>query len=211
MRDDQRDQDDINQLLERLDHPLPAVSVEQVIARAKVRRAGWVKWAAGILLVVGLGGVAYAMPGSPVRGWIDSVVDRILGPNRPPSVMVDSGTGGGAAPAAGIAMDPGSDLRIVFTHAADSAVARVSLVDGEQVTVRAPGGAATFTADVSQLIVDNALAPASYEIGIPRNAPRVEIRVAGRRVFLKENEKLTGGTAIPEGYLVQLGSDLMQP
>lgn len=204
MRDDERDQDDINLLLERLDHPMPGVAVEQVIARTRVKRSRWVKWAAGILLFVGLGGVAYAVPGSPLRGWIEAVVDGIIGEKNPPNGVVDSPVGGHETALPGIAVDPGSGLRIVFTHAVDSAVAHVSLIDGDQVTVRAPGNVATFTAGVGELIVDNSPAPVIYEIGIPRHVPRVEITVEGRRVLLKEGEKVSGGTASGQGYRVPL-------
>jgi hypothetical protein len=204
MRDDERDQDDINLLLQRLDHPMPAVPVERVIARAAVKRSRWVSWAAGILLFVGLGGVAYAIPGSPVRGWFEAVVNGIRGTGKPLAGVVDSTVGGSATAVAGIAVDPGSELRIVFTHAVDSAVAHVTLIDGDQVTVRAPGNAATFTTDVARLIVDNSLSPVIYEIGIPRNAPRVEIRVAGRRVFVVEAGRLMGGLEEEKEYLVPL-------
>jgi hypothetical protein len=188
------DQEDINLLLRELDHPRLPVPVAAIIARAQQEKPRWGRWAAAILLVAGLGGVAYAIPGSPVPRWVSAAVGRFAGSPSPPR-SPDSVITAPDAAIAGIAMEPGADFRIVFSHLADGGVARVTLADGTDVIVRAPGGAATFTSDVNRLVIDNQPSTAMFDIVIPRSALRVEIQVAGHRIFLKDHDRVEAGTA----------------
>lgn len=203
--EDPRDQEDINVLLRQLDHPLQPLSVEAVIARAARRRPGWARWAAGILLVAGVGGVAYAIPGSPVPRWVEAVVDGIAGTRNPPApdsvpAPVPDAT------AAGIAVQPSGDFTIHFSRAAEGSEARITLTGGTDVIVRAPGGSATFTSDVNRLVINNLPTSAVFEIAIPRSASRVEIEVQGRRVFLKDHDRITAthATMFNEQYVLPL-------
>ncbi|MBA3521744.1 MAG: hypothetical protein H0T90_04475 [Gemmatimonadales bacterium] len=91
---------------------------------------------------------------------------------------------------AGVAATPGKAFVIHFELPDSAGAARVSLTEGEEVTVRAPSGAATFTSGAERLLVSNAGSGATFEIGIPRDAPRVEIRVAGGRIFLKDGTRI---------------------
>lgn len=193
----ERDAEEIEALLRLVDHPAPPVRAQAIAERASRERSpAWVRWAAGILLVLGLAGVASAIPGSPLRGWIGSVVELITpfeGPSdaAAPSPPAPARTSTDE-PAAGIAVVPGRLLVIQFMAAGNDARASVSLTDGRPVVVQAPPGAVTFTSDVDRLVVDNREAPpgASFEIRIPRTAPRVEIRVPAGRIFLMESGRI---------------------
>ena len=65
---------------------------------------------------------------------------------------------------------------------------------------------ATFTSDINRLVIDNQPTSAIFEIAIPRSAPRVEIEVHGRRVFLKDRDQVTAGgvTVANQQYLIPL-------
>ena len=80
MRPDELPEDrELDELLSRLDHPVPPVSVETVIRRARDAGVERLRWAAGIALALGLAAsAAYAAPGSPVPGWIAQAA-RALG------------------------------------------------------------------------------------------------------------------------------------
>ena len=67
----------------------------------------------------------------------------------------------------------------------------MSLIDGAEVVVRASIGAAIFSSDVDRLVIDNRGSSATFEIKVPRAAPRVEIRVGTDRIFLKEGPRVT--------------------
>ena len=204
--DETRDQDDINALLRHLDHPGPPVTVEAIVARARGRRSGWGRWAASILLLMGLGGVAYAFPGSPVPGWLHTVIVAFAGTHNPPAPSGPVPPPVPDAAAAGIAVAPGSDFSILFSRASDSGQVRVSLTSGNDVVVRAPGGAATFTSDINRLVINNQPTSAVFEIEIPNRAPRVAIEVQGRRVFLKDRDEITatGATVSNRQYVLPL-------
>ena len=200
----ERDEAEIFALLRELDHPPPIVSAEAVADRARSPRAVWGRWAAGILLFAGIAGVAYAAPGSPLRDWVRSAAALILGSE--PGLQEPTRAESPEARLAGIAAVPGSELVIAFESPEPGGVAQVSLTTGTEVTVRAPMGAASFTSAADRLVIDNAGTGARFEIKIPRAALRVEIRVAGERIFLKDGPRVAtkGSAEIGDYYLLPL-------
>lgn len=179
-----------------VDHPVPAVDAKMLIGLARRRRPrpGFGRWAAAVLLTFGLAGVAYATPGSPLPRWIKTLSTWIRPESDQPANPVESHPT--PAPAsAGISLVPGEKLAILFQLGGSGGSARVSLTDGGEVVVRAGSGAAGFTAGDDQLVVVARGDTASFEVEIPRSAPRVEILVGGHRVLLKAGDRIT--TAAP--------------
>ena len=207
----ERDESQVHALLRHLDHPVPHVDPRALALRAERRAPGWGRWAASIALAVGLGGAAYAIPGSPLPGWIDSVVGRVAhrAPRpspAPPPTDVDAQPGRVSDPAiAGIAIAPGPDVRINFTS--PHGRSRVALSAGSEIVVRAPAGAATFTSHVDRLVVHNVDPSATIEIEIPRDATRVEISAGSETFFLKEGPRITT-QALPtsDTYILEFGA-----
>lgn len=185
--DEQREDAELFARLGALDHPVPRVDARAVIARAEQTRRSpdYLRWAAAIALGLGLAGAAYALPGSPLRAWVRALVHGAApGPTQPP----DSGF-------AGIAVAPGQGLRVVFTARQTVTSADVILTDSAEVVVRALTGAATFTSGADRLVIENAGSGATFEIQIPRAAPRVEILVGETSILLKAGEHITVTTA----------------
>jgi hypothetical protein len=192
-----REEVEVTGLLGLLDHPAPAVTLDRIAVRVRPRRLRRLRWAAMLLLAAGLAGVAYAAPGSPLRAWILSLSRSggALGPRAPalePARSQDSGL-------AGIAMPPGARLVLQFASRQKAGTAVVTLAaKASEVTVRAPAGAATFVAGPDSLLIDNRGSGADYAIEIPPDAPRVEIRLAGTRIFLKDGSTvLTADGRVP--------------
>ena len=191
-----REEGEVYALLRQVDHAAPSVDADVLAARASTRveepRAAsrWAPRAAGIALALGIAGVAYAVPGSPLPAWVNAVATWIgSSASQSPPAHVRA-----PDPAvAGIAVPPGRDLLILFTSPQTQGQARVWLTDGADVVVRAPGGAATYTSAADRLVIDNHGSSATFEIRIPGDAPRVEIRMGGKRIFLKEGQSVTTG------------------
>lgn len=190
------DEEQIRTLLRAVDDPTPSIPVtaiaqraELAAARERARRAAWMKRAAAIVLAVGVAGAAYALPGSPVRAWIRTIVEHIGGaPQRP---LDGSGPAGEPSSSlSGIAVPPGPRLTVEFVRTSRDGRVFVSLTDGADVEVRAPAGTAAFTTTADRLVVDNRDVPGAFAVRIPRSAPRVEIRVAGERILLKEGNRV---------------------
>ncbi len=183
---------EVGALLRGADEAPPRLVAREIAAVARRRDAIRLRWAAGIGLMLALGGAVYAAPGSPLRAWVAATLGTTSAPSdRSPATpdrapRSDPGVGG-------VAVAPGSDLVIHFTWPQAEGQLQVSLTDSSEVVVRAPSGAATFTTDVARLVIDNQGSRASFEIQIPRSAPRVEIRAAGIRIFLKEGSRVTAG------------------
>lgn len=191
-------------LLRLLDHAPPRVDAEALAGGARGRTFSSWRRAATVALMLGAAGAAYAVPGSPVRGWIDRMASWVVGPPEP---VTDSPATVEAEPSiSGIAVAPGQRFSILFSTYQTAGRASVSLSDETAVVVRALNGTAAFTSDVGRLLIGNEGSAADFEIQIPREAPWVEIRVAGRQVLLKDGSQIVSDDAMaaPGGYTFPL-------
>ncbi|HET8622583.1 MAG TPA: hypothetical protein VFM14_03400 [Gemmatimonadales bacterium] len=210
------DENEAYALLRHLDHPPPKITVESIAARARRQRASerW-RWAAAVLLTTSLAGVAYAAPGSPLPGWLARAAERL----SPRTVLPPAPENGPAAvqsvaPAgAGIAVIPGSKLLIVFAAPQSGGTARVTLTDGNEVTIRASTSAVDFTSERDRVRIESRGGAPDFEIAVPRAATRVEIRVADTRLFLKNGARTTAAdsSALPGSWLLPLTSPSPSP
>ena len=182
----EREEAELFGLLEQLDHAPPVVDAATIRATSRRSSTPWLKRAAIIVLSAGLAAGAYALPGSPLPRALDRLADwlsRTGSTEQPPAPEAVPRT-------SGISVDPGASMAILFMNAQSSGEARVTITDRGSITVRALGGPVSFSSDVDRLIVENQESTADYEIEIPRAAPRVEIGINGRAVFLKEGARI---------------------
>lgn len=187
---------ELNRLLRAVDHPPPRIDVGSVVARAAIRRVGWARRAAVFLATLGVAGVAYAAPGSPVPGWVDAIVAGLAGrPLQSPPAPPESAPQAREPAVAGIAVAPGRSLLIRFASYQPVGQIRVALTDDVLVEVRSVGGGATFSSEVDRLVVDNQGSTASFEIRIPREAARIEIRVEKSGLLLKQGDRIVTNPA----------------
>jgi len=190
-----REEEEVLALLTTLDHSRPDLSASTLIHEPRRQRgARWNRAALVPLLLLGAAGGAYAFPGLPVRGWVDALVDRIatVGPvdtPSPASTTADASTD--STDPSGLWMEPGASTIIVFEPVRPGIVVRVVLFGGAEVRATATDGSATFTADGDRLVIDGTGTATRFEISIPRDAPRVEIRVGDRSLFLKNGDTVT--------------------
>ena len=174
----ERQDGEVARLLRLVDHAPPKVDVHTMLARAPAPQAEWRRWAAGLMLAVGLAGAAYAATDTSFRRRIAAALETsgargVKAPHAQPPAP---------ASGAGVSVAPGRAFLILFTAEQRDGKARLSLTDGPDVTVRTSIGAATFTSDLGRLLIENAGSSASVDIEIPRAAARVEVQVAGRQV-----------------------------
>jgi hypothetical protein len=106
----------------------------------------------------------------------------------------------------GIAVAPGERLVIAFTSPQEAGGVRVSCTGDREVQVQGPPGAASYTSEAERLVVDNRGSSAVFDIRLPCDAPRVEIQVAGVRIFLKEGERVTPAGVIGSSRWLSLGT-----
>jgi len=192
---------EIAALLETLDAPLPRIDAATIMARADAtpRRArarfADLRKAAAVLLVVGLAGAVYALPGSPVRTWVHDVVRR-MSPKPNPRVERSQ-----PQPEAGISILPEERLAILFRLGAarGNGIASLSLTDGLEVQVHAPPGAATFSSGPGRLEIDVRDVSAPFVVEIPRSARWVEIRADETPLFLKAGSRVTTASPAESG------------
>jgi hypothetical protein len=181
------DDREVEELLSQLDHPVPPVSAEMVIRRA--RRTGAVRLRRAAAIALGLGvlaSAAYASPGSPIPGWIERA-GRALGLGRE-----DTGPAAPVPPpveSAGIVLVPGDSLVVEFLEPGLAGYLRVDLTDEPTVTVRAPTGSTRFVSEPRRLLVEHPT-PDTVLVRLPRTGGRVSIRAGGRELFLRDGAQV---------------------
>lgn len=217
----EREDREVNALLQMIDEPVPAVRAEAVALRAELMTAAsrtqhptWLRRAAAVVLVAGIAGAAYAVPGSPLRKWVHSITERMAGRpegmgGRPEgNTAHDSGTTG----VSGISVDAGQRLVVLFSGDGLGGQVRVTLADALQVQIQAPAGSATFTSKSEYLLIVVKNPAANFDVRVPRSAPWVEIRAGDDRVFLKEGQRIsTSGSSAAGGYVLRLTSPEIAP
>jgi len=187
-----REEERVGTLLRTLDRPAPRLDVTAIARRAEAPRPRIARWAASIALVLGLAGAAYALPGSPLPRWVDAVVHWASGRQNP---LAPPATPAPPRSSAGVAVSPGRSLLVLFTAPNPRGQVVVTLTAGTEVEIRAPQDAATFTSGEERLVVEDHGLEATYEVDVPLAAPRVEIRVGERRIFLKAGGRVATATS----------------
>jgi hypothetical protein len=172
----------IFELLRQLDHSPASVDPLTLFPAVAARRWSWERWAAGLLLVVLAGGAAYAVPGSPLPGVLERIVGR--GPRALPQTATEAPERPQTPAGAGIALAPGSHLTIRFLAEGGDAVATLSLTEGEEVTVRAVEGTASFSSEQDRLTIRSA-GPVRFEISIPRSSRSLDVLAGDTPVLRK--------------------------
>lgn len=173
--------DELLALLGTLDHPVPAISASAIADKASARRRRprpVFRWAAAAALILGVGGVALAAPGSPFRRWVEELAGH---PAAPPPQVPTPAPGGRES--AGVAVAPGESFAIVLRPGAVDGVARVSFGQGPEIIVRAPSGGAGFTTEPDRLTIELRSAGDTVTVEIPRTAPRVELFLEDERLL----------------------------
>jgi hypothetical protein len=174
---------ELDELLRALDRPLPEISARDVIRRAGRGRVGPLRVAAGIAAALAIAGVAYGLPGSPVRNWVDGLIGQDGGADvesRQPAV---------AGPGGGLIFDPAEPLTLQIAPGSAGHV-RIRPTEGGDLTVRMIAGEARFTSDPTRLYVR--LRPAdTLELRVPREARSVAATNGETLLFRKEGDVVT--------------------
>ena len=200
------DETKVFDLLKVLDHAPRPVDVHALMAPSAVAyRVPQMRWAAALFLAVGLAGVAFAMPGSPLRQWLSDVGARVSrqAPGRP---LLAPKAAPVAADTMGVAVVPGGLLLVEFVSPQAEGSVRVRLTDDAVVELHTLRGVASFESSEGRLLVQNPGALASYDLLVPRSARRVEVRLGAERLFLKDGARIVTGTSADgaDWYVISL-------
>jgi hypothetical protein len=162
--------------------------LERVLPTPKPRRA----FARAAMFVVGLGAVASAaVPGSPVRGWINEALIRAGLLDAPQAVDVPPipepvpPVQDDAAESTTLAIDAvDGRVRIVLKNVSDEAAVTVREVDGDRALVAATGAAARarFRTGAGLLEVDG-IEGGSVVVEIPRGLADAVVWRDGQRIY----------------------------
>lgn len=143
--------------------------------------------AASLLFVAGT--AAAAVPGSPVRAWVERQLDdvaRVLGAGETGEGVVVA-TDSVATTGAGVAIRPTASLEVVIRDPAEGTWVTVRVVEDDRASVHASGARYRTSSDRIEV-----LGPAGGEVRveIPARLERAGIQVDGRPLLRKEGSNL---------------------
>lgn len=140
---------------------------------------GWGALARAALLILGLAaGIAAAVPGSPVRGWIGSAWTAVVGdaPARDDAARDDAAPPPPAATGVRVAPEDGA-VRIELLDVEPGSPVRIRVLDRETAGVTAPAGS-RFRTGPGRMEVR--AEPGALSIEVPGGASRADVSVNGR-------------------------------
>lgn len=211
MSPDRREERDVAELAElgelfrSLDRPLPAVAVEDVVRRARRGPRAALRVAAVLAAVLGLAGIAYALPGSPVRPWAARWIGRAESPSRPGDGVMPRDAGPGAQ-GGGLLLDPAEPL-LLRLRPGSTGHLRIRVTRAGALALRMTAGVGRFTSEPASLHVGLGAAD-TLELTVPADAGRVEVTHGGRVLFRKQGERVDAALpTLAEGiYGIDLGT-----
>lgn len=183
----------IDHLLEVLDEPLPPVEVASLFRRAPRPRLRPALAAAALAGIVAVGAVA-AVPGSPLRRWLERALPSATAP--PAAAPSTSSPGAPSASATGIVV-PARELdRIVFRSSQTEGTILVAGTPGDNVKVEALEPGVHFAVEPGTVLVENHGTTGGYRVLIPDDVRELEIRVADERIYGRSGGRVTA--VVPE-------------
>jgi hypothetical protein len=186
---------EIEALLSHLDHPVPRLTVEEIVARAEARPRQWRAWAAGIALTVMAAGAVYAAPGSPVPDWIGAL-SNLEGPTEAP--VPES-----AVDLRGLSFAAGETLIVAIAENPESFHLLIRLTDDPEILLQSARADTRFLSEPRRVEVN--VAPGdTLEIFVPRQSVGLEVTSGSRALFTwNGTAATTAETPRPDGtYLL---------
>jgi hypothetical protein len=148
-------------------------------------------WRAAVILLCVTGIASAAVPGSPVREWLE-------GHRSPPSAGPATAERDAAAapaepePSAGVAVGAADgEIHVTVAGASPDLTIRVRMTDAATLNIQGTGEAAAsrFRMGRGRVTVEGA-SGGELRVSLPRGARLVSVTVDGRRILLKEGEEL---------------------
>jgi hypothetical protein len=187
-------------LLGTLDHEAPEIDWNSALHPPSTRARAGSRIAASIAFLLLAGGILYALPDSPVRGWID----RLRGMDATEAPTPGSGSPSEIeTPVSGLSVRPAGAFEIDFEYSQAIGAIRLRLVRTPEVEIRVLGPPVQLESGPGRLGVSNANSQSSYEILVPESASSIRVRVDGEEVFLTQRgEVQSAGLPDSTGFYV---------
>ena len=175
---------ELTALFSLLDHPVPTVSADQLLTRARRSSSRRSILLAAAAVIAAAGVATAAVPSATVRAFVTRVFGLASPRARQPAAKAASES---AASVRGIAFIPHEHAKIAFDSSQAAGSLRIRVV-GEQslrITEQSADRHAQFALSPDGVTVRNAASTASYDLRLPEALDRAAVWIAGVRVFEK--------------------------
>lgn len=200
---------DLADALHALDAPVERVSADVIIQQARARAAQrrWRFAAAAVVMLAA--SAAAALPGSPVRSWVESVLRGAAGADAPHTLKPDLGTP--AVPTTppdsrGVAIFIADSAEVAFTGSQDTGEVVIRFIDAAELRIRSADSLAGYQVRRSGILINNVGSHASHVVDVSDRASYVRVLANGRTIFERRGRQVVVGPS-PRGdgsYVVTL-------
>lgn len=194
----QREDAWVGSLLSTLDSP-QRIAASRFAPRT--RMPIWLRRAAVLFFLLSVAGAAWALPGSPLRRWLD---DTAVDASN--ASTLDETANHAPAPHGGIEIPVDGAVQIAFMQRQSRGAIRVILSDSTGIVLTILGDDAGIDSrSEHSVVIDNRASSADYAIRVPHGAADLVIRVADRIVFRKTADQVVTAVAPSDGiYTIAL-------
>lgn len=189
----------IDDLLEALDEPLSRVEVESLIRRSPRPRLRPVLAAAALAGILAVGAAA-AVPGFPLRRWLERTFPFVTPP--PAGTPSTSRASGLFSSTTGVIIPAAQVGRIVFQSSQTEGTILVAGTPGDDVKVEALEPDVHFAVEPGTVVVENHGATGSYRVFLPDDVRDLEVRVADGIVYRRSGGRATAVVLEQDGAYV---------
>jgi hypothetical protein len=185
-------------LLETLDHeptPLDWAAVVAPAPRSVARPSHRPLLAASVAFLVLAGAILAAIPGSPVRAWLDSAF-RGSPEDRPASTQA-----GGSL--SGVSVVPDDPFEVAFAEPQREGRLLILFVASAAIDLTVTGEPVGLESGTDRLVISNRGSTAGYELRVPRSLESLRVTVGDETVL----EKRGGSIRAPGARVVRGGFD----
>ena len=173
-----RDYAEVGSLLSSLDRAAPPARVTFRPPRVSTRSIRRRQLIAASMAIFAVSAVAAAIPGGPLRQWLQEWRGFAARPAVTASPVLPS-----VPRTSGIALSPSGNAEIMFSHEQTMGELVVLVSDTGGMTVKAMNGDVGYAVGRDRLVIDNRVPALRYEITVPSTQRRVVIRMASRRIL----------------------------
>jgi hypothetical protein len=175
-----RDERRLFGLLEELDHEPPAINWGAVTRESRSGGSARSLIAASVAFLLVASGILFAIPGSPLRKFLESVLadtETVASAPEDPAVS-------------GIAVEPADPFDVRFVASQRTGRIRITLVSSKRLELKVVGDPVELESGVDRLLISNEGSGSSYELLVPRALGSIRVRVGESTVFDKQGERI---------------------